>query len=70
MMRFARQITAHEAIVAEAAQCAEMLEPTSNKICKKILQQTITDRSREIADMRATLARLADMLVDIPIESS
>jgi hypothetical protein len=70
MMLLARQIAAHEAIVAEATQCAGILEPMSGEQCKEILQKTITDRRSEIVDMRRSMSRLANVLADMPIGSN
>ncbi|MGW9820219.1 protein of unknown function [Methylorubrum extorquens] len=70
MMLLARQIAAHEAIVAEATQCAELLKPMSGKRCNEILEKTITDRRGEIASMRRTLAHLTNLLAGMPIENT
>lgn len=70
IMRFARQIAAHDALIAEATQCFEMLEPMGDKRCKRILQETIAARRSEIIDMRRTIARLANLLVFMPIEDT
>lgn len=69
IMRFARQIAAHDALIAEATQCFEMLETMDDKQCKRILQETITARRSEVVDMRRTISRLANLLADMPIEA-
>ncbi len=67
MMQLARQIAAHEALVAEATQCVGLLESLGEKRCKNIIQSIIATRRSEIADMRSSIERLANLLVDMPI---
>ncbi|MBA9071825.1 hypothetical protein FHR71_005611 [Methylobacterium sp. RAS18] len=69
MLRSTRQIAAHEALVAEATQCAKMFDNLGDKRSALFLRQIIAIRQAELVDLRGIIARLANILVKMPIES-